>query len=112
MICIGAILTSVSMTHDRGLRLGFATNEMTAPEKQAAMEMHDDFGYLIFKPNQIDVKDIPVEDCEDKNKTPSKRLRGVLFKLFIQEGGQKKDFEPWYRDRMERLIDQIKARLD
>jgi hypothetical protein len=112
MICIPAILTSVSMTHDKGLRLGFATNEMSAQEKQAAMEQHDAFGYLIFKPNKIDAADIPTEDCEDKNKTPAKRLRAVLYKLHIQCGGKNENFEQFYREKMEKLITQIKARLD
>ena len=107
-----AILTSVSMSHDHGLRLSFHTNEMTTQEKQSAIELHDSYGYLLFKSNEIKESDIPTEEIEDKSKTPSKRLRAVLYILHIQSGGEKLNFETFYRDRMERLIEQIKAKLD
>jgi hypothetical protein len=112
MITIPATLTSISATHDRCLRLGFHTNEITMEAKQELWDSHDKFGYLVFKPNEIDIADIPTEQAEDKSKTPAKRLRGVLYILHIQSGGKKEEFESFYHERMEKLIDQIKARLD
>jgi hypothetical protein len=88
------------------------TNEMSGPEKQEAIELHDSFGYLLYSPNTISEKDIPKESAEDRTKTPSKRLRAVLYVLWKQTATPDSDFEIFYRDRMEKLIDQIKARLD
>jgi hypothetical protein len=75
MLRVPAILTNVSLTHDSGLRLSFLTNEMSGPEKQEAIDLHDKFGYLLFSPNPISERDIPKEQAEDRTKTPSKRLR-------------------------------------
>lgn len=112
MIRVPAILNSVSMTHDKSLRLGFITNEMGLSDKIEAMSMHDSFGYLLYSPNPISESDIPKESAEDKNKTPSRRLRAALYILWKQTARSDSDFEIWYRDHMEKLIDQIKSRLD
>jgi hypothetical protein len=112
LLQVPAILTNVSLTHDNGLRLSFATNEMSQVEKQGAIELHDKFGHLLFSPNPISERDIPKENAEDRTKTPSKRLRAVLYLLHVQQNGKPENFEAFYRARMEQLIDQIKARLD
>ena len=112
MLRTPAILTSISLTHDKSLRLGFITQELGLVEKAEAMSMHDQFGHLLFSPNPISESDIPKEQASDKNKTPSKRLRATLFVLFQQTAGPEADFEAFYRDRMEKLIDMVKAKLD
>jgi len=112
MLRVPAILTSMSKTHDGGLRLGFATQEMGLSEQVEALSMHDTFGYLLFNANPISESDIPKESAEDKSKTPSKRLRAVLFLLWKQTTDASGDFEIFYRDRMEKLIDMIKSKLD
>ena len=112
MLRIPAILTSQSLTHDGGMRLGFTTQEMSVSDKLEATENYDKFGYLLFSPNPISDRDIPTAQAEDKSKTPSKRLRAVLYLLHIQQGGKKETFEAFYMNRMELLIDQIKAKLD
>ena len=79
--------------------------------------LQDKYGYFIFKTTPIEEKDIlnlpdfvPVEKNE---KTPSQRLRAVLFRLWEQEG--KKDFktsDDYYKYRMDQLIDHYKEKLN
>lgn len=109
---IPAILNSISHTTDGGLRLGFLTNEMTAEQKLEMVRLHQQFGYLLFQPNSINATDIPKEDAEDKTKTPSKRLRAVLYVLHTQQGGKKEDFETFYRTKTEEIIEHFKGKLD
>lgn len=108
---VPAILTSLALTKDGGMRAGFVTNEITDEEKLILTKLHGQFGYLLFQPNQFSVDDLPTEQAEDKNKTPSKRLRASLFVLWQQEG-KKGDFENFYREKMEKLISFIKDKLD
>ena len=69
-------------------------------------------GWLLFSPNTIQEENIPDEKAElDEGKSPSKRLRSVLFILWKQRGKQG-DFETYYRAQIERLIDQIKEKLE
>jgi hypothetical protein len=109
---VAGILTLGAPTHDGGMRLRIETQELKDEEKLALIKCNGKFGNFLFKENQFQQGDIPSEDIEDKNKTPAKRLRNVLFVMHIQQGGKKEEFEPFYRDRMEQLINQIKSRLD
>lgn len=106
-----AVLTSLSMTADGGLRMSFVTNELSDEDKLIATKYHQKFGYMAFSPNQFSLEDMPKEQAEDKHKTPSKRLRASLFVLYKQEGVTE-DFEVWYRRKMEKLIDYIKGKLE
>ena len=50
-------------------------------------------------------------DIEDTTKTPSKRLRNALYVLWDQ-GVKDVVFKEFYKNRMNRLIEQIKSRLE
>lgn len=110
-IQLPAILTSISSSADGGLRMSFATNELTPEEKVEAMKLHQQFGWLLFSPNPFTSSDLPKEQAEEGQKSPSKRLRATLFILWKQQGEQG-DFEVFYRAKMEKIIDMIKAKLD
>lgn len=106
-----AILTSVSYTKDGGVRLGFTTNEMSDEDKLIIAKFFQKFGFVLFKSNEFTVEDIPKEDAEDTSKTPSKRLRAVLF-LMWKQTGEKGDFETYYRTQVEKVIEHLKNKLD
>lgn len=106
-----AILSSISYTKDGGVRLGFVTNELPSSEKLIIAEFFQKFGFLLFKSNEFNISDVPTEEAEDTTKTPSKRLRAVLFLLWKQTG-EKGDFESYYRTQIEKVIENIKGKLD
>lgn len=112
IITTPAILTAISYTKDGGLRLGFSTQEMTAEDKIALSELYQKFGWLAFKENAIDLLDMPMEEAEDKHKTPAKRLRATIFVLGQQQGIAKEKSELFYREKMENIIDWVKGKLD
>lgn len=111
-ITVPAILTRISHSKDGGLNLGFATQELPAEEKLAFSELFQQFGHLAFAPNEITLSDMPTEQAEDKTKTPSKRLRGVIYVLATQRGIKPENFETFYRETMEKLINHVKTKLD
>jgi len=49
---LGAINTTLSLTKDRGLRLGFTTNELTEAEKTIVIEHFQRFGKVTFEPDE------------------------------------------------------------
>jgi hypothetical protein len=105
------ILTSISYNRDGGMRLGFVTNELSDEDKLILTKFHQKFGWVLFQENPYQPSDIPKELAEEGTKTPSKRLRAVLFRLWKQEG-EVGDFDAWYRTRMETLISSVKSKLD
>ena len=62
-----------------------------------------------------DVQDLPKVQFEENEKTPGQRLRGVIFVWWDQTGGKdredKKSFDQFYRETMEKLINWAKDHL-
>ena len=60
----------------------------------------------------------PIEKLEPvlvdtpKQKTPSQRLRGVLYKLFEQNNEGLQEFEQFYNIKMNTLVEYFKSKLD
>lgn len=111
MIKLPVYIVGYSRKQDMSCSVRLETQELTGEQLLELDEHYQKFGWFIFSENEVNLKDIPTEEAEDKNKTPSKRLRAVIFILWKQEGEQG-DFESYYRAKVEKLIDFIKTKLD
>lgn len=111
MIKLQGYFTRFGSRSDGSASLSFTTLELNGDDFAKLKEHQNQFGHILFKENEFKVEDLPTEQAEDTSKTPSKRLRATLFVLWKQEG-KKGDFESWYRERMEKVIDMVKAKLD
>jgi hypothetical protein len=107
---VPAIFTGFSSRSDGGASLRFATNELGDVDFAELKRLHNTFGYLLFKANQFSDSDIPEDDAPDEDKTPSMRLRAVLFILWEQRG-RKGDFNTFYRNQLEAAINRVKNLL-
>lgn len=111
-----AILTSFSSRADKSLGFRGVTPELTSKEKAAFMDLQNLNVRLLIEPMDVE----PDGKTEIKNpldnKSPSTRLRAVLFCWWKQlcDTGRLKDksFDLFYTENMERLIDEIKANLE
>jgi len=101
---------------DRTLKLSFETNELT-PEQMADIHYSlNKVGYLAFAPDPFTTKEISDLDSlkveyDDTNKTPSQRLRAVLYRTWEQTPEGYKIFNDFYNSKMEVLIEHFKAKL-
>lgn len=112
MIKLPAYLTGFSSRSDGSAGLRFATQELNEQEFGELKRNLNQFGYLLFKESTIQDEDIPKDNIiDDKDKTPSKRLRAILFVLWKQKGDNS-DFELYYRNQVEKIIEHIKSKLD
>ena len=110
-IQIAGYLTGMALASDGGANLRFATQELNQEEFLKIQQYHKSYGWIMFKPNQFDEDDLPKEHAEDDGKSPSKRLRSVMYVLWQHKGNQG-DFESYYRKNMEMIINQIKGKLE
>ncbi len=108
---VPATLDRFSSKADGSAGISFSTNELSDTDFLELKRRQGKFGYLCFKENTFSSADLPKEDADEGQKTPSKRLRSVLFILWQQEG-KKGEFEVFYRENMNKAIENIKARLD
>jgi hypothetical protein len=116
MLLITAQLDSYRSLKDKTLKVVFETNEMT-PEQHLALSNHlQQFGYLAFKKELFTDKEKEViedikTDFNDNGKTPSQRLRAVLFLLFKNNPEGYEDFQLYYNFKLEKIINHFKSFL-
>jgi hypothetical protein len=117
MIIIPAILESYRSLKDKTLKITFDCNELTPEQTMGVAGSLQQFGYLAFKNepfknNEKEVLNNLKADFEDTGKTPSQRLRGVLYVSWEQKNEGYKTFTDYYNAKMESLISHFKQKLD
>ncbi len=110
-IQLQATLEGIGHRKDGSDTLRFCTQEQSPEQQLITLEYFQRFGWLMFSPEQFEEADIPKEQATDKTKTESQRLRAVLFILWKQKSKQP-DFDTYYKQQMERIIDTVKDKLE
>ena len=111
---LAAIFSGVRSRKDRSYSLSFDTRELDGTDAAALLSLHQTEGWLIFSPTEdVDEQDIPKEKANAGlgTKTPSQRLRAVLF-VWWEQKGKPGDFEDFYRSKVETLIEIVKEKLE
>ena len=117
MILFPGILKKHSSRIDGSVDVIFETNEIT-PQQMADIHMNrGQFGYIAFKdePFKKEEKDFLgnlESDYDDGKKSPSQRLRGVLYRLWEQKPEGYEDHRLYYQFKMEKIINHYKKLLD
>jgi hypothetical protein len=109
-----AILSGAQTKVDGSVKLTFSTRELDGTDSAALFGLANKECWLLIAPDDsLDSVDVPKAkpDSGTGQKTPGQRLRAVIFVYWKQAGAQG-DFEEYYRQRLERLIEQFKAKLD
>lgn len=98
-----AIIDKVSTLKDGSVRVSLITRALT-PTQMAE---------LFFWVNK-EILAIDIDEWNKDDKSPSQRLRWVLYRLWEQSSDQERynnEFELFYRAKLERIIDQLKEKL-
>lgn len=121
LLQIPAEITKVTtMSHD-SLRLQVDTQEDLIPQAQAMIfGFKGKLGVFAFAKSEVREEELIIPNfrpSEEDNKSPSQRLRGVLFKVWEHRGRvdrykNKCDFEIFYRQEMEHIMDEYKRILE
>lgn len=109
---VPAVLDGVSTLKDGGLSVRFHTQEVNNEQKIAVMNFMAQFGWLLFSSQEHDDElELDKIRKDTGGKTPSQRLRGVLYIEYQQSGKQDLTFEQYYAKRMEQFIGYVKQNL-
>ncbi len=98
-----AIIDKVSTLKDGSVRVSLVTRALS-PTQMAE---------LFFWVNK-EILAIDIDESNKDDKSPSQRLRAVLYRLFEQSSDREaynNEFELFYRAKLERIIDQLKDKL-
>jgi len=111
MFRVPAHLKSYRDLVDGSANLTFETPELSDEDLLIIRKFRNLAGWLLFSENEIQEKDIPKEQAEKDTKTPSRRLRDVLF-IYWKQLGEPETFDIWYSKVMEKYINAVKEKLD
>jgi hypothetical protein len=111
-VTLPAQLASAATRLDGSIKLVFETRELGA-DAAVLFAMARKEGWLLFASSEINEADIPDEkpDAMTGQKTAAQRLRSTLY-VYWKQKGEQGDFENFYAVQMNRMIEQIKERLE
>ena len=113
---IQAELFKAETKRNNAIRLQFDSQENVSPEAlKRVFEWRDKPGWLLFASRIIQADDMlsipPDNTVEPDDKSPSQRLRAVMFRAWERDKHGYADFNLYYLHRMERIINKIKDEL-
>lgn len=114
MFKVPAYLTRFSTRADGGIGLSFVTQEMPSQDLAELHKHLNTFGWILYSPYetvQPTIEDVPKQVLEDGQKTPSQRLRAVMF-LVWDKTDKSIDFNTFYTKQMDKLIEHYKTKLE
>jgi len=111
IIKVPAILEGISTLKDGGLSMRYHTNELNDKDSLIAMSFRGKFGWLLFSEQEDLEAPTDLIRRDTGGKTPSQRLRAVLYIKYQQSGRIDITFEHFYAQEIEKFIDHIKSQL-
>jgi hypothetical protein len=119
-------IDKVSTLADGSLRVYVGTPELSNETMVSVFSLIKKPGFVLISANainqdQIDAVEKATTNAEFSEKTPSQRMRGVLYKLWektqpktMNGDGEMEyvDFDLFYKRQMNKIIDHFKTKLD
>ena len=99
---------------DGSCSISVDTRELSAEEIFTIMSLRNSEGWFAYAPNQEDIE-IPEEKAEVDEKSQSERLRAVIYVYYKQETEKGRFvglFDTFKKEKMEKLIEFVKNKLD
>ena len=108
-VLIGSIASKV----DGSIKITMETREITGEDAAQVFDLRGSEAWAFLAPEEIKEVELPEEkpDPSIGKKTQSQRLRNVIYIMWQQKGAQG-NFEQFYNQKMETIIEQMKERLD
>lgn len=114
-IVLGGTVGSIATRVDGSVSIKFETDELDAASAGNLFQLRGKYAKALFSDDNITELEANVVAATEltgtKKKSPSQRLRNVLYKLF-EQSGYSIEFENFYATEMERIIDGVKSKLN
>lgn len=105
-------ISSIRAKVDRSISYTVNTPELSSEEKAAFFDIQNINCTFIIRPSDVTVTGVAEVKGEMDTKTPSQRLRGVLFVLWSQNHEGHDTFDTYYMEKMNRFIDHLKEKIE
>lgn len=118
MITLPCYIQKIETLKDRTGKLTIATQELIPQTAGELFGLQNSMGYLAFKVEPFtneekqQMEELKTDYDFNPEKSPSKRLRNVLFRVWEQGNGGYSDFNLFYISKVEEIITHYKSKLD
>jgi len=116
MIILPAQIEGLTSRKDKTIKVTFGTQELSPVDAAQVFQLNQRFCYIaikeeLFQQDQLDKLD-HIKTNLETNKTPSQRLRGILYINYQQNNEGYKDFTTYYTSKMEVICEHFKLKID
>lgn len=113
MFQVSSQIESIATRADNTIKLVIGTQELPPDQAVEVFKLKGKQGWLLFSENPIEQEDIPEEPAPEfsTDKSPSRRLRSTLYVYWNECTAKNPDFETFYKQWMEKKINEIKQLL-
>jgi hypothetical protein len=116
MILLPGQIESIASRKDKTVKLTIGTQELSPQQAAEIFSLNQSFCYFAVKPENFtkDESDA-IENLKTElytAKTPSQRLRSVLYLNYLQDPKGYQDFGNFYLAEIEKIIDHFKRKLE
>jgi hypothetical protein len=121
LVNLPVIITNVQKKRDKIYRAQIECNEIPEETGVEFLKMVGNYGYMSFKEvpiakDELDLVPDEIDAFKFEGKTPSQRLRAVIYLLGLQKGrykeGELKAIKDYYEEKVEHIINSFKEMLD
>lgn len=114
-ILLPVIVTSIRTRVDGSLCVTVETNELSPSKAGELFSFRGKVTMMYLSPkdtiSQKEIDQVNLIDAEVEGKTPSKRLRDVIYVLFTQQPEGYKEFDAFYKHKMNVITEHLKSKL-
>ena len=113
-----AELSGIRILADRSVKVSFTSlTEINDADLLFLVRRQTSSGWLLYAERELDEADIPQDPMTREAKSPSARLRSVLYVAWTRKYPDHASrvlntFDGFYRATMEGFIEKVKARID
>ena len=113
---ISCIVESVQTRRDNTLKIVLGAQELSPSKGAELLGLMNKLTAVYLSPKETisnaELSQVDQIDVELNGKTPSQRLRNVLYIAWQQSPEGYKEFAPYYQWRMEKIIEFYKSKLE
>jgi hypothetical protein len=106
-------IDSVLAKKDKTLSVKIGTQELSADDASYLLSMMGSQVWIALAETEVLTLEVPEVLPEIRGeKSPSQRLKGIIYKIWELKTDKKKSFPSYYEDYMFKLCENLKSKLD
>ena len=115
IFAVPSTISKVETMADRTLKLRVdTTQELPAEDEAKIMRLRGTQGWFVYSDREIQANEIPNIDIDTEidEKSPSQRLRNIIWVHWDKNTNKQTPFDIYYRNVMDKIINRLKEDLE